>query len=111
MLRSDSCRVASGTTALLLSVMAISPCCLRGKWLRQNVPGASDFADGLGQTAGVTGQTEAARWPGYVAAFAFVLIWANWVVSTRLGVTTRLTPSDLGFLRFVVPAAVLLPVL
>lgn len=59
----------------------------------------------------MTGQGGAARWPGYVAALVFVSIWASWVVSTRLGVTTNLSPYDLGFLRFVVPAIVLLPVL
>ncbi len=59
----------------------------------------------------MTGQGLNARWPGYVAALVFVLIWASWVVSTRLGVTTNLSPYDIGFLRFVVPAIVLLPVL
>lgn len=49
---------------------------------------------------------------GVAAALATVLMWAGWIVITRLGVTaTALGPADIGVLRFVVPLVVLSPVL
>lgn len=48
---------------------------------------------------------------GVGAALATVLIWGGWVVTTRLGVTTRLAPADVCFLRYLVPALVLAPIL
>jgi drug/metabolite transporter (DMT)-like permease len=48
---------------------------------------------------------------GAAAALAAALIWGSWIVVTRLGVTTTLAPPDVAFLRFGIPAVVLLPVL
>jgi len=48
---------------------------------------------------------------GVGAALVTVLIWGGWVVTTRLGVTTSLAPEDVCFLRYLVPALVLAPVL
>lgn len=48
---------------------------------------------------------------GVVSGLLVVLCWAGWVVATRFAVTTELRPVDLAFLRYLVPAVVLLPVL
>jgi drug/metabolite transporter (DMT)-like permease len=48
---------------------------------------------------------------GATAALTAALIWGSWIVVTRLGVTTTLAPADAAFLRFAIPALVLLPVL
>jgi drug/metabolite transporter (DMT)-like permease len=48
---------------------------------------------------------------GAAAALTAALIWGSWIVVTRFGVTTTLTPHDAAFLRFGIPAVVLLPVL
>jgi drug/metabolite transporter (DMT)-like permease len=48
---------------------------------------------------------------GYAAAIGFVSIWGAWIVATRLGVTTTLSPGDLAFIRFVVPSLLLAPML
>ncbi|HEX2114185.1 MAG TPA: DMT family transporter, partial [Alphaproteobacteria bacterium] len=48
---------------------------------------------------------------GVTAALFAALIWGSWIVITRLGVTTTMTPYDAAFLRFGIPAVVLLPVL
>ncbi len=48
---------------------------------------------------------------GVVAALTAAAIWGSWIVITRLGVTTTLTPHDVAFLRFAIPAAILSPVL
>jgi drug/metabolite transporter (DMT)-like permease len=48
---------------------------------------------------------------GAAGALSAALIWGSWIAVTRLGVTTTLTPGDAAFLRFGIPAVVLLPVL
>lgn len=48
---------------------------------------------------------------GVIAGLLVVLCWAGWVVATRFAVTTHLRPVDVAFLRYLVPAVVLLPVL
>lgn len=48
---------------------------------------------------------------GVASGLIVVLCWAGWVVATRLAVTTELRPVDVAFLRYLVPAVVLLPVL
>jgi drug/metabolite transporter (DMT)-like permease len=48
---------------------------------------------------------------GAAAALTAALIWGSWIVITRFGVTTSLTPSDEALLRFGIPALLLLPVL
>src|SRR5689334_6273793 len=48
---------------------------------------------------------------GAGAALTAALIWGIWIVVTRFGVTTSLTPYDETFLRFAIPAVLLLPVL
>jgi drug/metabolite transporter (DMT)-like permease len=46
---------------------------------------------------------------GAGCAIAAVSIWAGWLVMMRLGVTTRLSASDLTALRFAIAGPVLLP--
>ena len=48
---------------------------------------------------------------GAAAALAAAMTSGSWVVITRLGVTTTLTPFDTAFLRFAIPTLILLPVL
>lgn len=48
---------------------------------------------------------------GVVSGLVVVLCWAGWVVATRFAVTTQLRPVDVAFLRYLVPAIALLPVL
>lgn len=48
---------------------------------------------------------------GVISGLVVVLCWAGWVVATRFAVTTQLRPVDVAFLRYLVPAVVLLPVL
>ncbi|MGE0746854.1 MAG: DMT family transporter [Rhodospirillales bacterium] len=50
-------------------------------------------------------------WVGRAAGFAAVLVWSAWLVSTRYGVSTTLGPADVAFVRYVVPALILFPVL
>lgn len=47
---------------------------------------------------------------GAICAITAVSIWAGWLVMMRLGVTTRLSASDLTALRFATAGSVLLPV-
>jgi drug/metabolite transporter (DMT)-like permease len=47
---------------------------------------------------------------GVLAGLATVVMWASWIVSTRFGVGGELSSYDLGFLRFTIPAVLLLPV-
>src|SRR5215472_12722953 len=47
---------------------------------------------------------------GASCAIAAVAIWAGWLVMMRLGVTTRLSASDLTALRFATAGPVLLPI-
>jgi len=47
---------------------------------------------------------------GASCAITAVSIWAGWLVMMRLGVTTRLSASDLTALRFATAGSVLLPV-
>jgi drug/metabolite transporter (DMT)-like permease len=72
-------------------------------------------AIGIGRRAEQQAGSGAAAAPnlalGVGAALATVLIWGGWVVTTRLGVTTSLAPADVCFLRYLVPALVLAPVL
>ena len=46
---------------------------------------------------------------GYACITAAVLIWAWWIVATRLAVLQGIAPLDLSLLRYGVPALVLLP--
>jgi drug/metabolite transporter (DMT)-like permease len=48
---------------------------------------------------------------GIAFALLTVTIWGGWIATTRLAVTTELTPWDAGFLRFLAPSLVLAPVL
>ncbi|MEM1044579.1 MAG: DMT family transporter [Pseudomonadota bacterium] len=48
---------------------------------------------------------------GILAWIATVAIGVSWQLATRFGVTTTLTPMDLALLRYVIPAAALLPIL
>ncbi len=47
--------------------------------------------------------------PGYLAAFSVTLIWATWLVASRTGAQSSLTPYDLAALRYGVSAVVALP--
>jgi drug/metabolite transporter (DMT)-like permease len=47
---------------------------------------------------------------GATCAISAVAIWAGWLVIMRLGVTTRLSATDLAALRFAVAGLVLFPV-
>ena len=47
---------------------------------------------------------------GCAAAFAVTLIWATWLVASRSGAQSSLTPYDLAALRYGVSAIVALPV-
>ena len=49
------------------------------------------------------------RLVGTALALFAVAIWGGWIVSTRHAVAGHLTPSAVGWLRFVVPALVLAP--
>lgn len=51
------------------------------------------------------------RWLGAGAALATILLWAAGLVATRFGVTGALTIWDVIFLRMLLPAGLLLPVL
>ncbi len=51
------------------------------------------------------------RWFGAGAALATILLWAAGLVATRFGVTGALTIWDVIFLRMLLPAGLLLPVL
>ena len=48
---------------------------------------------------------------GVGSGLLVVLCWAGWIVATRFGVTTHLTPFDIAFLRYAVASAILAPVL
>jgi len=48
---------------------------------------------------------------GAAAALTATAVWGSWIVITRFGVTTTITPHDAAFLRFAIPAAILCPVL
>src|SRR5487761_124223 len=48
---------------------------------------------------------------GVISGLVLLLCWTGWVVATRFAVTTQLRPVDVAFLRYLVPAIVLLPVL
>jgi drug/metabolite transporter (DMT)-like permease len=48
---------------------------------------------------------------GVTAALVAAITSGTWVVITRLGVTTTLSPFDTAFLRFAIPTFILLPVL
>jgi drug/metabolite transporter (DMT)-like permease len=50
-------------------------------------------------------------WIGVAAALTAAVTSGAWVVITRLGVTTTLSPFDTAFLRYAIPTAILLPVL
>jgi len=47
---------------------------------------------------------------GATCAISAVAVWAGWLVMMRLGVTTRLSTTDLAALRFAVAGLVLLPI-
>ncbi|MFN3399141.1 MAG: EamA family transporter [Ferrovibrio sp.] len=51
------------------------------------------------------------RWLGAGAALATVLLWAAGLVATRFGVTGALSVWDVIFLRMLLPALLLLPIL
>lgn len=46
---------------------------------------------------------------GVAGALTAVALWGGWIVLTRLSVTTSFTPEDIVFLRYLLGAAVLLP--
>lgn len=46
---------------------------------------------------------------GLAAAFGMIFVWSGFIVFSRAGVQTALTPYDVTALRFVVSAAVILP--
>ena len=48
---------------------------------------------------------------GATCAISAVAIWAGWLVMMRLGVTTRLSTTDLAALRFAVAGLVLFPII
>lgn len=48
---------------------------------------------------------------GIAAALTATAVWGSWIVITRFGVTHTLSPYDTAFLRFAIPAVILLPVL
>lgn len=54
---------------------------------------------------------EPGRWLGAAAALLTVLLWAAGLVATRFGVTGSLSLWDVVFLRLVLPALLLVPVL
>lgn len=54
---------------------------------------------------------DAGRWLGAGAALATVLLWAAGLVATRFGVTGALSIWDVIFLRMLLPALLLLPIL
>lgn len=47
--------------------------------------------------------------PGYLAAFSVTLIWATWLVASRTGAQSALTPYDLAALRYGISAVIALP--
>lgn len=47
---------------------------------------------------------------GVLAAFTMMLIWSGWIVSSRQGLTTSLSPLDITWMRFVVASLVTLPI-
>jgi len=48
---------------------------------------------------------------GVAGALIAVLIWGGWIILTRLGVTTEFAPGDIVFLRFLIIAVILAPLL
>lgn len=54
-------------------------------------------------------QTEASYARGAIYGLAAVCIWASFIVVSRLGVRTSLTPWDVAAIRFTVAGALLLP--
>ena len=47
---------------------------------------------------------------GVASALVAVLIWGGWIVATRHSLVTYLAPTDVGLLRFAVPALIFAPV-
>lgn len=48
---------------------------------------------------------------GVLCGMGVALVWSGWAVATRFAVTTSFGPHDVAFLRFVVPALLLWPIL
>ena len=48
---------------------------------------------------------------GVASGLAAAVCWAGWVVATRFAVTTHVGPSDVAFLRYLVPSVLLTPLL
>ncbi len=48
---------------------------------------------------------------GILCGLGVVLVWSGWAVATRFAVTTSFAPHDVAFLRLVVPAFLLWPIL
>jgi drug/metabolite transporter (DMT)-like permease len=48
---------------------------------------------------------------GVASGLVVVLCWASWFVATRFAVTTHVHPFDIAFLRYLIPSAILMPVL
>lgn len=59
----------------------------------------------------MSGQTESSYARGAICGLAAVCIWASFIVVSRLGVRTSLTPWDVAAIRFTVAGVVLLPYL
>lgn len=54
---------------------------------------------------------QANPWIGGLAALAAAVLGAGWQLASRYGVTTTLGPAELAWLRYALPALLLLPVL
>jgi len=48
---------------------------------------------------------------GVAAAFITTMIWASWLISVKMGVTSNLTTFDLALMRYAIPGLVFLPFL
>jgi drug/metabolite transporter (DMT)-like permease len=48
---------------------------------------------------------------GMACGLLVVVMWSAWVVATRFAVTTRLSPYDVAFIRYVAASMILSPVL
>lgn len=47
---------------------------------------------------------------GYALAFMTVVVWSGWIIISRLGMLTALTPFDVTFLRYTSAGLIMLPV-
>lgn len=47
---------------------------------------------------------------GYLYAMVTITLWSGWIISTRYGMKTDLTPLDLSLMRFVCAGMIMLPI-